>query len=215
MAGADVAVVARCLERLQTVARELESLGGRALAIPVDLRHVDQIQLDLWKIQDTLGPIDILVNNAGVAPLSRAERHTLDKWEQALSINLTAVLLCCQKVGGQMIERGQGGRIINISSVLGECANAVHKIVGDAATKGAVTNITRQLAVEWGDGITKCVGSLVVPHRDDHRFTPRAGTRRAAGAHGTLHPHGTAGARGRASRSDYFSGLSCGLLCHG
>ena len=155
MAGADVAVVARRLERLQAVARELESLGGRALAIPADLRHADQIESALQQIQDTLGPIDILVNNAGVAPLSRAERHTLDKWEQALSINLTAVFLCCQKVGGQMIERGQGGRIINISSVLGEGANAVHKTVGYAATKGAVTNMTRQLAVEWAPyGIT-------------------------------------------------------------
>jgi gluconate 5-dehydrogenase len=54
-----------------------------------------------------------------------------------------------------MIARGQGGRIINISSVLGEGANAVHKTVGYAATKGAVTNLTRQLAVEWAPyGIT-------------------------------------------------------------
>jgi NAD(P)-dependent dehydrogenase (short-subunit alcohol dehydrogenase family) len=155
MAGADVAVVARRLERLQAVARELEALGGRALAIPADLRQADQIESALQQVQDTLGPIDILVNNAGVAPLSRAERHTLDKWEQALSINLTAVFLCCQKVGRQMIERGRGGRIINISSVLGEGANAVHKTVGYAATKGAVTNMTRQLAVEWAPyGIT-------------------------------------------------------------
>jgi NAD(P)-dependent dehydrogenase (short-subunit alcohol dehydrogenase family) len=149
MAGADVAVVARRLERLQAVARELEALGGRALAIQADLRHEDQIEAALQQILDSLGPIDILVNNAGVAPVSRAERHTLEKWEQALAINLTAVFLCCQKVGRQMIERGQGGRIINISSVLGEGANAVHKTVGYAATKGAVTNMTRQLAVEW------------------------------------------------------------------
>jgi NAD(P)-dependent dehydrogenase (short-subunit alcohol dehydrogenase family) len=149
MAGADVAVVARRLERLQAVARELEALGGRALAVQADLRHEDQIEAALQQILDSLGPIDILVNNAGVAPVSRAERHTLEKWEQALAINLTAVFLCCQKVGRQMIERGQGGRIINISSVLGEGANAVHKTVGYAATKGAVTNMTRQLAVEW------------------------------------------------------------------
>jgi gluconate 5-dehydrogenase len=155
MAGADVAVVARRLERLQTVARELEAFHGRTLAIGADLRQEDQIEAALQQIQDTLGPIDILVNNAGVAPVSRAERHALDKWEEALAINLTAVFLCCQKVGRQMIERGQGGRIINISSVLGEGANAVHKTVGYAATKGAVTNMTRQLAVEWAPyGIT-------------------------------------------------------------
>jgi NAD(P)-dependent dehydrogenase (short-subunit alcohol dehydrogenase family) len=155
MAGADVAVVARRLERLQAVAKQLETFGIRAHAIQADLRDEAQLDVALQQVQETLGPIDILVNNAGVAPVSRAERHTLDKWQQALDINLTAVFLCCQKVGQQMIARGQGGRIINISSVLGEGANAVHKTVGYAATKGAVTNMTRQLAVEWAPyGIT-------------------------------------------------------------
>jgi NAD(P)-dependent dehydrogenase (short-subunit alcohol dehydrogenase family) len=155
MAGADVAVVARRLERLQAVATQLEAFGVRAHAVQADLRDEAQIDAALQQAQETLGPIDILVNNAGIAPVSRAERHTLDRWQQALDINLTAVFLCCQKVGQQMIERGQGGRIINISSVLGEGANAVHKTVGYAATKGAVTNMTRQLAVEWAPyGIT-------------------------------------------------------------
>jgi gluconate 5-dehydrogenase len=149
MAGAAVAIVARRHERLQDVARQLEGFGVRALAVQADLREEAQIETALHQIQDTLGPIDILVNNAGVAPVGRAERHAFDKWQQALEVNLTAVFLCCQKVGQQMIERGQGGRIINISSVLGEGANAVHKTIGYAATKGAVTNMTRQLAVEW------------------------------------------------------------------
>ena len=155
MAGADVAVVARRLERLQAVAKQLEAFGVRAHAVQADLRDEAQIDAALQQAQETLGPIDILVNNAGIAPVSRAERHALDRWQQALDINLTAVFLCCQKVGQQMIARGQGGRIINISSVLGEGANAVHKTVGYAATKGAVTNMTRQLAVEWAPyGIT-------------------------------------------------------------
>jgi NAD(P)-dependent dehydrogenase (short-subunit alcohol dehydrogenase family) len=155
MAGADIAMVARRLERLQAVAKQLEAFGIRAHAVQADLRDEAQIDAALQQVQETLGPIDILVNNAGIAPVSRAERHTLDRWQQALDVNLTAVFLCCQKVGQQMIERGQGGRIINISSVLGEGANAVHKTVGYAATKGAVTNMTRQLAVEWAPyGIT-------------------------------------------------------------
>lgn len=155
MAGADVAVVARRLERLQAVARQLETFGIRAHAVPADLRDAAQIDAALLQVQETLGPVDILVNNAGIAPVSRAERHTLERWQQALEINLTAVFLCCQRVGQQMIERRQGGRIINISSVLGEGANAVHKTIGYAATKGAVTNMTRQLAVEWAPyGIT-------------------------------------------------------------
>jgi gluconate 5-dehydrogenase len=155
MAGADVALVARRLERLQAVATELETFGVRTHVVPADLRQAQDIATAIDSVQQALGPIDILVNNAGVAPVSRAERHTLDKWQLALDVNLTAVFLCCQHVGRQMIERGRGGRIINISSVLGEGANAVHKTVGYAATKGAVTNLTRQLAVEWAPyGIT-------------------------------------------------------------
>ena len=155
MAGADVALVARRLERLQAVAEELNGLGVRTLPVQADLRDEDQIDAALAQVQDNLGPIDILVNNAGVAPVSRAENHSLDKWQQALDVNLTAVFLCSQKVGKQMIERQQGGRIIMMSSVLGEGANSVHKTVGYAATKGAVTNLTRQLAVEWAPhGIT-------------------------------------------------------------
>ncbi|MGE3540806.1 MAG: SDR family NAD(P)-dependent oxidoreductase [Candidatus Tectimicrobiota bacterium] len=155
MAGAAVALVARRQERLQAVAEQIKMFGVRTLAVPTDLRDVAQIDAALQHIEQTLGPVDILVNNAGVAPVGRAERHTLEKWQQAIEINLTAVFVCCQKVGQQMIARGQGGRIINISSVLGEGANAVHKTVGYAATKGAVTNMTRQLAVEWAPyGIT-------------------------------------------------------------
>ncbi len=155
MAGANVAVLARRLERLQAVAQELEEFGGRAQAVQADLQHEDQIDAALARVEETLGPIDILVNNAGVAPVSRAERHTREKWQHALDINMTAVFLCSQKVGKQMIARQQGGRIIMVSSVLGEGANAIHNTIGYAATKGAVTNMARQLAVEWAPhGIT-------------------------------------------------------------
>ena len=136
MAGADVAVVARRLERLQAVAAELAAFGVRTQAVQADLRHETQIEAAVREVHDTLGPIDILVNNAGVAPVGRAERHDLEKWQQTLDVNLTAVFLCCQHVGRRMIERGAGGRIINISSVLGEGANSVHRTIGYAATKG-------------------------------------------------------------------------------
>ena len=109
-------VVARRFERLQEVARQLEqAFGVRAHAIQADLRDEVQIDAALQQAQETLALIDIQVNNAGIAPVSRAERHALDRWQQALDINLTAVFLCCQKVGQQMIIRGQGGWIINIS----------------------------------------------------------------------------------------------------
>jgi gluconate 5-dehydrogenase len=150
MAGADVGLMARRLERLQPVARNLEDeFGVRATAVQVDLREESQIDVALRTVSDELGPVDVLVNNAGVAPVSPAEAHSMAKWRQALDVNLTAVFLCCQKVGRDMITRGRGGRIINIASALGQGANPVHKTVGYVATKAAVINLTRQLAVEW------------------------------------------------------------------
>jgi NAD(P)-dependent dehydrogenase (short-subunit alcohol dehydrogenase family) len=72
-----------------------------------------------------------------------------------LAVNVTAVFLASQVVARRMIERGGPGRIIQISSVMARGANPVHRVVGYAASKGAVDNLTRQLAVEWAPyGIT-------------------------------------------------------------
>src|SRR5262249_46969201 len=110
MAGADLGLVARRLERLEEVSRELSgAFGVRTCPVRADLRDPAQIEAALTQIEGSLGPVDVLVNNAGVAPVSRAERHALEKWRDALDLNLTAVFLCCQRVGRTMISRGQGG----------------------------------------------------------------------------------------------------------
>ena len=112
-----------------------------------------------------------------------------------------------------MIARGQGGRIINISSVLGEGANAVHKTVGYAATKGAVTNMTRQLAVEWAPYGSR-VNALAPSWFPTAMITdPRLGRvhdeQRARMELFT--PMGRLGREGVAG-SDYLSGLACGIV---
>ena len=214
MAGADVAVAARRLERLRATAAELAEFGVRTHAVRADLSCADQIEATVQEVRETLGPVDILVNNAGIAPVGRAERHDLEKWQQTLDVNLTAVFLCCQQVGRQMIERGEGGRIINISSVLGEGANSVHRTVGYAATKGAVTNLTRQLAVEWAPhGIT--VNALAPSWFPTEMITdPRLGPRerRPAGAHGAVDAPGPAGQGRRAARRRHLPRLALRVL---
>ena len=154
-AGADVALVARRKDRLDGVAAELSALGRRALAVPVDVTDETALDAAVAHIEAELGPIYVLVNAAGVSPLGRAEKHAREKWDSALAVNLTAVFLASQAVGKRMIEGQRGGRIIQISSVIAQGANPVHKVVGYAASKGAVNNLTRQLAVEWASyGIT-------------------------------------------------------------
>ena len=154
-AGANVALLARRKDKLESTARELAELGVRTAAVAADVTDDRALEEAVAQAEQELGPISILVNAAGVSPLGRAERHSRDKWDQALAVNVTAVFLASQVVARRMIERGGPGRIIQISSVMARGANPVHKVVGYSAYKGAVDNLTRQLAVEWAQyGIT-------------------------------------------------------------
>jgi gluconate 5-dehydrogenase len=147
--GADVGLVARRRDRLEELAAELQGLGVRACPAPADVTDEAEIGAALATIESELGPVDILVNGAGIAPLGRAERHTRERFENALATNLTSAFLVSQAVARRMIERGSGGNIISLSSVTGGLANPVHPTVGYAASKGGLTNLTRHLAVEW------------------------------------------------------------------
>lgn len=149
IAGADVAILARRTERLEALAPEIEAMGVRCLCVPADLAHPEQIEAAVTRTESELGPIDILVNNAGIAPFGKAEKQTAEQWEDALRINLTAPFLLCQRVARNMIERGSGGRIINIGSINGEGGSPIFPTVGYTASKGGVHMMTRQLAVEW------------------------------------------------------------------
>jgi gluconate 5-dehydrogenase len=148
-AGADVALVARRRDRLDELASELSTLGVRAAAIAADLMVDADVLRAIDAAESTLAPIDILVNNAGTAPLGRAERYSREKWHSAMQLNLNAAWLLCQEVGKRMIARGEGGRIINVTSILAERANPLYYSVGYVASKAALANLTRQLATEW------------------------------------------------------------------
>ncbi len=147
--GAAVGLVARRRDRLEQVAREIEKLGARSCVAPADVTLEAEIEAAVDQVEHALGPVTILLCGAGVAPLSRAEKHARAKWDHALAVNLTGPFLCAQAVGRRMIERGRGGRIIMLSSVAGSRANSVHYTVGYSATKAGLSNLTRQLAIEW------------------------------------------------------------------
>jgi NAD(P)-dependent dehydrogenase (short-subunit alcohol dehydrogenase family) len=147
--GADVGLVARREDRLEELAAAIRKLGVRACAAPADVTVESDIDAALARIESELGPVDVLLNGAGIAPLGRAERHPREKFERALETNLTSAFLVSKAVAGRMIERGSGGNIINLSSVMGSHGNPVFRTVGYAASKGGLTNLTRHLAIEW------------------------------------------------------------------
>jgi gluconate 5-dehydrogenase len=149
IAGADVAVLARRRGKLQEVASQVEAQGVHCHVVAADLTDWTQVERAVTDVEQALGKIDILVNNAGIAPLVRAEKMPRDQWDSAIAVNLTAPFLLTQRVARGMIERGEGGRIINIASAVSAIANAIYPTVSYVASKAGLANLTRQLAVEW------------------------------------------------------------------
>lgn len=148
-AGANLGLVARRENRLADLADELRELGVRCCLAPADVTDDPALRAAIDRVEAELGPIEILLNGAGIAALSRAHKHSRDKWDQTLATNLTAAFIATQEVGRRMIERGTRGCIINLSSVMGGRGNPVHMALSYGASKGGLDNLTRQFAIEW------------------------------------------------------------------
>lgn len=149
-AGASVVVCARRVERCREAAQQLSALGVRTLALRCDVTNPDEVKAMVEATLAEFGQIDILVNNAGTVWAGSPEDLALADWEKVLKVNVTGVFLCSQAVGRHMIQRKRG-RIINIASVQGLVGKdpKTHNTISYAASKGAVINFTRDLAIKW------------------------------------------------------------------
>ena len=145
-AGAEVALAARGIDRLEEAVKEIEGVGGCAVAIQVDVTDGKSVEMCVGTAEKTLGPIDILVNNAGIAVTKPLLEHAEEDWDSVLDTNLKGVWLMAQKVARRMVHCGRGGSIINIASVLGE--RGISQLPGYCASKGGIINLTRAMAVE-------------------------------------------------------------------
>jgi NAD(P)-dependent dehydrogenase (short-subunit alcohol dehydrogenase family) len=145
--GADVVINGRNLEKAKTVAKEIENLGVRSIAINADVSLSQDVVRMVDEVTNSFGKIDILVNNAGINPfILETEKIKEEGWDQVIDVNLKGVFLCCQAVGKKMIEQG-GGKIINISSTAGILGE--QGILPYCVSKAGVITLTRVLAYEW------------------------------------------------------------------
>jgi len=150
IAGANVAVAARRGERLEKFAAELaETYSVRTVGVATDITLDSDLDRLMDTIQTELGDVDILVNNAGISPTGRAEALPRATWDAALATNLTAPMMLSQRVARRLIERKKPGRIINMVSIYALVASSIYRLSAYTATKAALANLTRQLAVEW------------------------------------------------------------------
>ncbi|HKF53234.1 MAG TPA: 3-oxoacyl-[acyl-carrier-protein] reductase [Candidatus Acidoferrales bacterium] len=144
-AGARVAVAARNEEKLAEVAKQIESAGGEALAVKMDVADAEQIKAGFQQVIAKFGRLDILVNNAAITRDGLALRMKLDDWETVLRTNLTAAHLCTQQALSTMMKQ-RWGRIINVTSVVAETGNAGQS--NYVAAKAGLIGLTRAIATE-------------------------------------------------------------------
>src|ERR1700751_1765798 len=144
-AGAKVGVAARSADKLASLVAELESAGGAALAVPMDVADGAQGKAGFQQRLAKFGRLDILFNNAASTPDPLALRMKLEDGEAVLRTNLTGAHLCIQQALGAMLKQ-RSGRIINLSSVVAQTGNAGQ--ANYVASKAGLIGLTRAIAVE-------------------------------------------------------------------
>ena len=163
-AGADVAIVARRVEKLEAVKAEIEEKGVKCYAHQCDITDNKQIKETVSAIEDYFGKIDILINNAGVGYIEPAESQSDETWLKTINLNLNAQYFVSREVARGMIKRGYG-KIISLGSIHSSVAMAEFPVSAYAAAKGGIKMMTKALAVEWAKhGITvNAIGPAYFP----------------------------------------------------
>ncbi len=148
--GAAVVLAARAAAKLEALETEISASGGQALVVKTDVSDRDSVKAMTGKCVEALGSLDILVNNAGLGLSGRVADLRLEDLRHVFEINTIGPLNCIQAALPHM---GSGGRIINVSSVVGK--RSVPKVGGYCATKFALNALSDSLRVEVADrGIT-------------------------------------------------------------
>jgi NAD(P)-dependent dehydrogenase (short-subunit alcohol dehydrogenase family) len=155
-AGADVVITGRTAETLEKTAGEIRSRGRKAWTVQADMSIPAECQAACERVLAEMGPIDILINNVGNREVSvPIATEPLDVWQKSIDLNLTSCFLGTKIIGQAMLERGQGGRIINIASISALVANRGIGGRDYETGKAAVLHFTRCAAVDWAPhGIT-------------------------------------------------------------
>jgi len=149
--GANIVAVARRLEKIEAVAKEIkEAFGVQTLAVRCDITDTQEVDAMVKKVMDTFGRIDILVNNAGTGAVAPAEDITDEQFNNEINIDLFGTFRVARAVAKVAMIPAKYGRIINIASMYGLVGNKVAPCSPYHAAKGGVVNLTRGLASEWG-----------------------------------------------------------------
>ena len=144
--GADIVVSDINLEKAEETAKEIESIGAKAMAVKVDVANLSDVEGMVVAILERFDKIDILVNNAGITRDKLILRMTEEDWNAVLNVNLKGTFHCTKAVIRHMAKQ-RSGKIVSIASVVGEMGNAGQ--VNYAASKAGVIGLTKTIAREF------------------------------------------------------------------
>jgi NAD(P)-dependent dehydrogenase (short-subunit alcohol dehydrogenase family) len=147
-AGARVVLGARREERLEALVDRIAQSGGAATAVRCDVTREDEVEALVSTATDGHGRLDVMVACAGIAPEEDAKPESPGSFRRVMDVNATGVYLCARAAGRRMVAAG-GGSIVNVASISGLVAGDGLDTPSYAASKGAVVNLTRELAVRW------------------------------------------------------------------
>jgi NAD(P)-dependent dehydrogenase (short-subunit alcohol dehydrogenase family) len=184
-AGASVAITARREEGLHKAVEHLTQRGINAMSVVCDISKNDQVEAAVKQALEYFEHIDILVNNAGATWGAPFKEIPFEAWDRVIRVNVDGTYFVSRAVGLHMIDRGQGGRIINIASVAGLRGSdpTVMPTLPYNTSKGAVVNFTRALAATLAEhNITvNCICPGFFPTRMTAATLERSGERIVAG----------------------------------
>lgn len=149
-AGADVAIAARNVEALESIAAELSADGeGNVVPIGCDVTRPDQVSSMVDRVTAELGGIDIAVCNAGIITVIPMLEMSPEEFQRIQDTNVTGVFLTAQAAARAMVRQGRGGAIITTASMSGHIINVPQQVGHYCASKAAVIHLTKAMAVEF------------------------------------------------------------------
>ena len=143
----------------RVVADAFTGVGARAVifdlaasgddAYKVDVADEMRVRAAFDQVMARHGRVDVLFNNAGIAIRKSTADLALPEWNKVVAVNMTGVFICAREAARHMLASGRGGRIVNTASIMGFSGGGLYPNISYQATKGAVVNMTRALAIEW------------------------------------------------------------------
>jgi glucose 1-dehydrogenase len=143
--GARVVLTGRSLDLGENAAKDMRAQGHEALFVQCDVSQSDQVQHLVQKTVGRFGRLDIMVSNAGINNKAEFLDVTEADWDSVIAVNLKGVFLCGQAAARQMVDQGQGGVIINMSSVMGVLG--LKNQVAYSASKGGINQLTKVMGL--------------------------------------------------------------------